>query len=471
MTTKSIQQLLTLLNPPPSTPSVKPETPATTISAAAARPPPPPTPPSSDADPTIFIPRYSSWFSFDHIYRTEVRSLPEFFSSRTPAKNPSLYKYYRNHIIRHYRSNPGRRLTFTDVRKTLVGDVGSILRVFNFLEAWGLINYAPSVKSLKWEEKEAKSAAHGGAQSPKIGVKDASAPAAKDKQRTCDGCKSLCSIACFVSEKYEMTLCARCYVRGNYRVGVSSSDFRRVEINEETGDGWSDKDTLHLLEALMHYGDDWRKVAQHVGRSEKECVAHFLKLPYADKPIDDLDSEKLDGSGMSPVKVGNGDGEVGLESKRMRLTPLADASNPIMAQTAFLSALVGVKAAEAAARAAVTTLCEADYETSRMSVGPLRVSGGDSAMNGDTEAKLNAMGGAFVDANSELEKEGLGVERAITGITEVQMKEIQDRIVRFEELDLQVEKEKHQLEQIKPMLFVDQLTLLSHKRSAPKTKS
>lgn len=348
--------------------------------------------------------------------------------------------------------------------------MGSIHRVFNFLEAWGLINYAPSIKPLKWEEKDTKSASHG-AQSPKAGPKDSSAPNNKDKKRTCNGCKSLCSIACFVSEKYDMTLCARCYVRGNYQIGVNSSDFRRVEINEETGDGWADRDTLHLLEALMHYGDDWGKVAQHVGRSDKECAAHFLKLPFADKPIDDLESEKLDGFSTSPLKEGNGDDEFGSESKRMRLTPLADASNPIMAQTAFLSALAGVRAAEAAARAAVTTLCEADYETSRMSVGPLALKEADAAANGDTEAKLDAMGGAFVDANSELEKEGLGVERAISGITEVQMKEIQDRIVRFEELDLQLEKEKQQLEQMKAMLFVDQLTLLSHKRSAPKTKS
>lgn len=268
-----------------------------------------------------------------------------------------------------------------------------------------------------------------------------------------------------------MTLCARCYVRGNYQIGVNSSDFRRVEINEETGDGWADRDTLHLLEALMHYGDDWGKVAQHVGRSDKECAAHFLRLPFTDKPIDDLESEKLDGFSTSPLKEGNGDDECGSESKRMRLTPLADASNPIMAQTAFLSALAGVRAAEAAAQAAVTTLCEADYETSRMSVGPLALKEADATVNGDTEAKLDAMGGAFVDANSELEKEGLGVERAISGITEVQMKEIQDRIVRFEELDLQLEKEKQQLEQMRAMLFVDQLTLLSHKDLHQKPKA
>lgn len=47
------------------------------------------------------------------------------------------------------------------------------------------------------------------------------------------------------------------------------------------------------------------------------------------------------------------------------------------------------------------------------------------------------------------------------------MKEIQDKIVRFEKLDLQMEKEWQQLEEMKNMLFVDQLSLLLHKTSAP----
>lgn len=130
--------------------------------------------------------------------------------------------------------------------------------------------------------------------------------------------------------QYDMTLCARCYVRGNYQIGVTSSDFRRVEINEETRSDWAYKDTLHLLEALMHYGDDWRKVAQHVGRSEKECITHFIKIPFGEEFIADFHS----GNFKDSV-----DSESGMESngtpfpsKRMRLTPLADASNPIMAQ-------------------------------------------------------------------------------------------------------------------------------------------
>ncbi|KAK9936059.1 hypothetical protein M0R45_012922 [Rubus argutus] len=129
---------------------------------------------------------------------SRIRSLPEFFT--TTAGRP-------------------KTLTFTSTTATTS---------IKHYRHWGLINYAPSIKPLKWEEKDTKSASHG-AQSPKAGPKDSSAPPNnKDKKRTCNGCKSLCSIACFVSEKYDMTLCARCYVRGNYQIGVNSSDFRRV---------------------------------------------------------------------------------------------------------------------------------------------------------------------------------------------------------------------------------------------------
>lgn len=47
--------------------------------------------------------------------------------------------------------------------------------------------------------------------------------------------------------------------------------------------------------------------------------------------------------------------------------------------------------------------------------------------------------------------------------------EIQEKIVHFEEFDLQMEKKSQQLEQMKNLVFVDQLTLLFHKNAAPKS--
>ncbi|XP_047954004.1 SWI/SNF complex subunit SWI3B-like isoform X2 [Salvia hispanica] len=435
---------------PPPKPSSSEPSPVTPAASAADRPPPSsatPTAPSSitarlsepDAD-VIHIPSYSRWFSWNAVHECEARFLPEFFDGRSPSKNPKIFKYYRNAIIRRFRENPSRKITFTEMRKTIVGDVGSIRRVFDFLEAWGLINYAGSTSrpQLKWEDKDTKSAAAQGG-----------GDVAVVKKRVCSGCKTPCTIACFESEKHDMTLCARCYVRGNYRVGLSSADFKRVEISEEAKSDWSDKDTLQLLEALMHYGDDWKKVAEHVGgRTAKECVAHFIKLPFG---------EQFDG----PPESRELDTELGLQNaamttKRMHLSPLADASNPIMAQAAFLSTLVGVDVAEVAARAAVTAISD---------VGNLKQQESGYASNGNT---LNNMEESLGEAKLQLGKEEEELEKTISGIA-AQTKEIEDKIFQFEEFDLQMERKLQQFQQLQNLLFVDKLTILFHKNAAPKS--
>ncbi|KAJ4825787.1 hypothetical protein Tsubulata_029410 [Turnera subulata] len=351
------------------------------------RPPPAPPAPSPDSD-VVYVPSYSRWFSWNDIHECELRFLPEFFDSRSPSKTPRSYMYIRNSIIKHARQNLSSKVTFTEVRKTLVGDVGSIRRVFDFLEAWGLINYTPSAlnKPLKWDDsKDSKSSPHttntSAASTPdsaapsgpsSSSASTAGAPPNRDSsRRICSCCKSVCSIACFACDKYDLTLCARCYVRGSYQVGVSSSDFRRVEISEEA---------------------------------------------------------------------------------------------------AFLSALVGSDVAEAAARAAVSTLTEVEYGASKSSFVSLsrnaRQQDAGAVARGDTN--INALEKAFVDASTLLEKEELNMERAISRITGVQMKEIQDKIIRFEELDLQIEKEWRQMEQMENLLFIDQLSLLFHKGSTQK---
>lgn len=62
---------------------------------------------------------------------------------RTEVLNPHLYVQYRNAVIDLYRQDPSRTLTFTEVREHLQGDVTGMLRVFEFLEKWGIINHRP----------------------------------------------------------------------------------------------------------------------------------------------------------------------------------------------------------------------------------------------------------------------------------------------------------------------------------------
>lgn len=78
---------------------------------------------------------------WDEIHETEKKALKEFFDGRSISRTPKVYKEYRDFIINKYREDPARKLTFTEIRKSLVGDVTLLHKVFNFLEKWGLINF------------------------------------------------------------------------------------------------------------------------------------------------------------------------------------------------------------------------------------------------------------------------------------------------------------------------------------------
>lgn len=353
--------------------------------------------------------------------------------------------------------------------------MGSVRRVFDFLETWGLINYSPTLskQTLKWDDKETRSItaalAQGNSEDALGG--DYAAP----KRRLCGGCKTVCSIACFISEEYNMTLCARCYVRGNNRTGVNSSDFRRVEIDDEVKADWTDKETLQLLEAAMHFGDDWKKVSEYVsGRSDNECVAHFIKLPFGEQFVGQKsaeDNKSYQSKDQNDPEMELQTSDTALANKKARLNPLADASNPIMAQAAFLSALGGVELSEVAAQAAVNSLSESSRRTMEASLGSLSGfarQGVDATSNGDSDIRM--MEKMQVDARSELDKEEMDLERAISYITDVQLKEIQDKILKFEESELLMEREWEQLQQMKQQLFVDQLTLLFHRNATSKAE-
>lgn len=56
-----------------------------------------------------------------------------------------------------------------------------------------------------------------------------------------------------------------------------------------------------------------------------------------------------------------------------------------------------------------------------------------------------------------------------SGNFRLQTKEIEDKILQFEEFDLQMERKWQQFQQLQNRLFVDQLTVLFHKTAAPKT--
>lgn len=78
----------------------------------------------------------------DTIHRIEKRALPEFFTGpASSSKTPAVYKHYRDFMVNAYRHSPEAYLTATACRRALAGDACAILRVHEFLEHWGLINF------------------------------------------------------------------------------------------------------------------------------------------------------------------------------------------------------------------------------------------------------------------------------------------------------------------------------------------
>jgi len=191
-------------------------------------------------------------------------------------------------------------------------------------------------------------------------------------------------------------------------------------------------------------------VSEHVGsRSEKDCIARFIRLPFGEQfmgPKEDRmgfenDDDVTDESGADV-------------SKRLCLTPLADASNPILAQVAFLSAIVGSDAASAAAQAAISAQSRVDLNDEEI----------DSSINSTKEEGNDLLKEAAANARAQLEKERNGIEQSLSDIVDVQMKEIQDKICRFEHKEMLMDKEQQQLRCLRDLLFADQLAIMQHQR-------
>jgi SWIRM-associated domain at the N-terminal/SWIRM domain/Myb-like DNA-binding domain/Zinc finger, ZZ type len=89
----------------------------------------------------VRVPEFSAWFDVDGIHDIERLALPEFFSGSFRSKTDQTYVEIRNFMILTWRRMPSRYLSATAARRQLRGDACSILRVHEFLEHWGLINF------------------------------------------------------------------------------------------------------------------------------------------------------------------------------------------------------------------------------------------------------------------------------------------------------------------------------------------
>ncbi|KAF5187364.1 SWI/SNF complex subunit SWI3A [Thalictrum thalictroides] len=295
-----------------------------------------------DANPKLFpanepeehelytIPSYSSWFSWNEIHEKEKISLKEFFQGNSISKTPKIYKEYRDFIINKYREDPLRRLNFTEIRKSLIGDVNLIYKVFVFLDKWGLINFgAPkvidSLTVLSQDEDKQRVVFEEGAPN---GVKVVEIPNSSKVVTlppqisvSCDRggdvvengfrLPPLASYSDVFRDLLRQS-CAKCGEYGDFKRLQSSSNKKesivtcsrclKSEKNEEDkvvdnlkskdskagsdnheADSWTDAETLLLLEYVQSHGDDWDRVAENVRTKSKiECIAKLIQLPFGE---------------------------------------------------------------------------------------------------------------------------------------------------------------------------------------------
>ncbi|BFI43154.1 hypothetical protein AXG93_1865s1280 [Marchantia polymorpha subsp. ruderalis] len=379
------------------------------------------------------IPSHAGWFSWSKIHNIERRSLGEFFDGKSLSKTPKIYKEYRDFIINKYREKEQRLLTFTEVRRMLIGDVNALRRVFDFLDHWGLINHQVGTESNQEASPTPitddgvpsgvrvalgpvvspvlQSESSLGVSSPLTGLQLHALPSYRNVfapvipageaekiplKFNCSSCGADCSkirFHCQDEIQAGLDLCPTCYKSGKFGPMRVPKDFVRINgESDSTGDRWTTKETLSLLEAIGRFGDNWNQVADYVGtKSRGECVKQFIRLPFGDRFLNDagadspafMDGERMlvdcdeeprvsdevhetegniksNGGKHSAVRGCPVSGKSGRRSTKQELTPLQDVNNPLLGQVALMSAMVGSRVAAAAAQAAIITIAEDD---------------------------------------------------------------------------------------------------------------
>ncbi|CAM8916000.1 unnamed protein product [Rhodiola kirilowii] len=302
------------------------------------------------------IPSSSGWFDWNGIHEIERAALKEFFDSSSYTRTPKVYREYRDFIINKFREEPTRRLTFTEIRKALVGDVSLLRKVFGFLERWGLINFGLESSGggevglnngegkveVKVEEGapvgvrvvavpgsgkplsdpvvmgSSVGLVDGGVRFPPLAsYSDVFGDLVKPEVVVCVSCGDKCGSGHYKSKKGREAICKKCYESKSFGEGNSVDDF---EPDDSNGIVWTDEETLLLLESVVKHGDDWELIAQTVKtKSKVDCIAKLITLPLGDFQL---------GSDHGLINLGNND-ECSVKDVQ---TPLSEPDETVKAQ-------------------------------------------------------------------------------------------------------------------------------------------
>ncbi|PRW57272.1 SWI SNF complex [Chlorella sorokiniana] len=472
------------------------------------------------------VPACAAWFRWDAIADVEEAHFRDFLSA-DPA-NPERYREYRNAIINKYREDESRVLSFTEARRALVGDVNLLRRVWKFLDSWQLINFMARRRAapggteslgprgsggLPMSGAEAlfgptrRASVEAGATAALTGNMGASGGSVRVRSNVfgswarqsalatkadffCRGadCGALCTeLRHHCLKRPDLDLCPKCFKEGKFPSGMSSKDFIRLEAADAVPDesGWTDQETLLLLEGIEKYGESWQQVAEHVGgRSAMQCVARFLQLPTEEALAADVTPGPTS-HGLVAIPPPGQPGGLAVAAEVLQdVLPFGEAPNPVIAQVSFLATMVGPKLAAAAAQRALEVLAEEDAAAAAevaQELAAAQAGGGDVPMpdagkNGQQPdgpisagrtrlAAATGLAAAAVQAKLLADQEEREVQRAVLAAIEQQFKKVHTKLQYLEEMDAVLSAERLSLETMRGQ-FIDQYQKEAHQNMA-----
>ena len=419
-------------------------------------PPPPLPPPLPAASARLLVPGHAAWFRYAAVHRVERDALPEWFDGRAADKTPEVrcaeergereserdagtprigvgppdlasspppphstlplssiqaYMKLRNLIVDAYRESPTTRLTFSSVRARAAADAGAALRVFSFLDHWGIVNFqappdapgagtpvavaagAPSslraggialpagadaLFAFPPPTVAAGVAAAAGAGAPPtlaalVGRRDrygrapAVAPTAGGEGAVAAAPRFVCSampwVDCSASRYHctkhaDVVLCPAAYAEGRFPPGCTAKDFVKVEgrgslpavgIGGDAAAPASDWTDSETLLLLEGVELHCDSWADVAEHVGTRSAFACVKKFLALPLADDLAA-----AAVEAPPTGGGVPADGHDASAA--LPFTDAGNPVMAQVACLAHMVGPRVAAAAAAAALDTL-------------------------------------------------------------------------------------------------------------------
>ncbi len=214
----------------------------------------------------------------------------------------------------------------------------------------------------------------------------------------------------------EVTLCESCFSVGKLPSGWRQNQFvarnAKQALDPLFAGCWTQEETLALLAALEKFGEDWPRVAQHVGggKTEHDCVLHFIRLPIQDQYLGNLD------------------------------LPMVNASdNPVMQLVRYISSTLSPELASVAAAAAAAELQKSQQQQQQQQHGAA------GQLTDPREVVAVALGAAGSRAGLLAEREAQKVAALLGRAIQVQLKALSARMATFGALESFVDEKRTQL--------------------------